>query len=67
MAGTPKTISDEKLRYATNLVTRAIEPKIQAMVEELNKMLASRGIRAGADLQWLFDEIDTEEKDTTDA
>ena len=67
MAGTPKTISDEKIKYASNLVTKAIEPKIEVMVEELNKMLALKGIRAGCQIEWLFDEVEPEQKDPSDA
>lgn len=60
MAGTPKTISNEKLRYASTLVTAAVEPRVFKLVEELNKTLAAKGIRAGIEIQWVFDEVEPE-------
>lgn len=53
----PKTITDKKLKYATSVVKTELEPRIKKLVEEANKHLGKYGIRAGAEVNWFFDEL----------
>ncbi len=53
----PKTITDDKLKYAIKVVEAEIEPRIKKLITTLNETFAKHGIRAGAELQWVFDEV----------
>lgn len=52
-----RTLKDSEMRYAVGVVTKTVEPRVKTLVEELNKFLKSKGIRAGVELQWYFDGI----------
>ena len=54
----PKTISDEKYAKAKALIETVVEPRIKEIVGQLNVILSTQGIRAGAELTWLFDELE---------
>jgi hypothetical protein len=56
-----KTISDKKLKYAIGIITQEIEPRVKTMVESLNQVFHKQGIRAGVELQWIFDEVEINE------
>jgi hypothetical protein len=54
----PKTISDPKFRRAREFIDSQAEPRIKQIVEQLNAVLGKHGIRVGAEVNWLFDEVE---------
>lgn len=61
-----KTISNEKYEKVTKFIVAQVEPRIQKIVTEINKVFAKDGIRAGVELTWYYDEIDAEKKEVKD-
>lgn len=57
-----KTITDDKYKKTAKLITEKVEPRIRVIVDEVNKVLAKDGVRAGVELQWFFDSLDSKEE-----
>ncbi len=54
----PKTISNAKFQVAAKYVDNALEPVIKKIVDKANEELAKQGIRLGASINWMFDEVE---------
>lgn len=53
----PRTATDAEIAKARRLIENVCEPKIQAIIDQLNLVLSAHGIRAGAEVQWFIDGI----------
>lgn len=56
----PKTISDEKMKRAIDVIENTIEPRIGKIVEELNEYFKKQNIRVGVELKWFFDDTSSD-------
>lgn len=54
----PKTPSDGELAYARRLIDEAVEPVLRKIVEKLNSSLAPKQIRAGLEINWIFERVE---------
>lgn len=55
-----KTITDSQRSQTAQLVEQTFVPKVTKLLEALNKFLKVKGIRAGLELTWYFDDISDE-------
>lgn len=56
-----KTATDEDINFARKVIDQAFQPALERRLEVLNQTLASKGIRAGIEITWFFDRIETGE------
>lgn len=55
-----RTATDEEVVQVSRMIAKVMEPKIQALIDEFNKLLAPRGLQAGAELQWYIEGVEDE-------
>lgn len=53
-----RTLTDKEYAEAKSLIDKHLVPKIEAMVESVNKALKKKNIRVGVELQWYMDSIE---------
>lgn len=55
------TATDSDVEFAKRVVDTYFTPILKRNIESLNKLLAERGVRAGIEINWIFDKVQKED------
>ena len=55
-----KSLADPKYNPTVKFLTEEVEPRIHRIVEEVNGYLKKKGIRVGAEINWIMDDVTDE-------
>lgn len=61
-----KSVTEEQSKRTAAFIKEVIEPKINKMIEEANKVLRKRGVQVGASVEWFIDKHGSEPEGTQD-
>jgi len=60
------TATDNDIAYAKLVIDQAFNPALKRLVDNLNQTLSKRNIRAGVEVQFIFDRFEIEPDETTE-
>lgn len=59
-----RTLTDIEMKTTSAFLDKAVTPKIQKLVDQVNEVLKQKGVRVGADITWVMDGVDDETSKT---
>ena len=54
--------NDDQVGWARSVIDNAFNPALKRMIDTLNTELSVRGLRAGIEIQWFFENIEVPQK-----